>query len=195
MKLAQNQTQYQQAAPAGYEQDIDTHNAIYETPRIVYQYVYEYQYIFITAAVFGFIGLWWWWKKRKSTPTLPSEVEPEKLKAEEEPDYTTKPCPTCAGTGEVAKTRDVTIKCAHCKGSGIDICHHCGGTGKYGFGLRVPQSEEEVQSFMGCDYCEGKGNKIPAAACCMCKGTRKESYKESYKAPCPTCGGSGKVKR
>jgi len=99
-------------------------------------------------------------------------------------------CPTCGGTGKVKKKQIKTAPCKHCKETGIDICHHCGGTGRNGLGYGVPL--EDIENYPKCDYCGGKGFPDVPLACCMCKGKRKEIYEESYEAPCETCKGSGK---
>ncbi len=98
-------------------------------------------------------------------------------------------CKTCGGSGKVKKKRTISAPCGHCKQTGRDICHHCGGSGHYGGGLTVPQTQDEVDSLMKCDYCKGKGFSNPSVACCMCKGARKEYAEESYEAACPDCRG------
>ena len=138
--------------------------------------------LFVPVLGFFWFG-WREWLKRKTKPELPAED-----------DGTKAPCGTCGGSGEVTKKRKFSAPCKHCKETGMDICHHCGGTGRYGVGLTVPQTEDEVASLMKCDYCKGSGFKKPAISCCMCKGKRKEEAEESYKEKCPTCGGSGRTK-
>lgn len=117
-------------------------------------------------------------KKHKTEPQLPSEQDE-------------KPCPTCGGKGTITKRRTISTPCGHCKQTGRDICHHCGGSGHYGGGLTVPQTQDDVDSLMKCDYCEGKGFSSPPIACCMCKGARKEYAEESYEDTCPDCKGTG----
>ncbi len=136
----------------------------------------------LLVPVLGFFWLGWReWLKRKTRPELPAEDDGTL-------------CKICGGSGEVTKKRKISAPCKHCKETGMDICHHCGGTGRYGVGLTVPQTEDEVASLMKCDYCNGSGFKEPAVPCCMCKGKRKEEAEESYKEECPICGGSGRTK-
>lgn len=144
------------------------------------------------AVILGFFA-WWQWFKRKKTGALPAEKELEKkvVKVEKE-EYL---CLTCKGKGTVTNHRTTTVKCGHCKGTGNDICHHCGGTGHYGEGLMVPETQEEVESLMKCDYCGGSGWQSPRLACCMCKGARKETFNEPYETICPTCNGMGKLEK
>ena len=137
----------------------------------------------VIAALALFCFTWWRkWLKRKKTTDLPAED-----------DGTV--CKTCGGKGTITKTRTLTAPCNHCKQTGRDICHHCGGSGRYNGGFTVPQTQEEVESLMKCDYCEGSGFTTPALPCCMCKGKKKEEYQESYEAPCPTCNGTGRTAR
>lgn len=138
------------------------------------------------AIIFAFLGSKWWRKllKQKKKSGLPSEAENGKE---------TVPCPTCGGSGKITKKRMKSVDCGHCKGTGKDICHHCGGSGRCGLGFVVPKTEEEVENFMKCDYCKGTGFPKPPIACCMCKGKRKIEYQESYEETCPTCKGAGSV--
>ncbi len=135
--------------------------------------------VIITGALF-----WFGWGKKfykgKKKPDLPAED-----------DGTV--CKTCGGKGTITKKRTITVPCYHCKQTGRDICHHCGGSGRYGVGLTVPQTQEEVESLMKCDYCGGKGFPKTPFACCMCKGKRKEEFEESYETPCPDCRGTGRT--
>ncbi|OHA52156.1 MAG: hypothetical protein A3A97_04570 [Candidatus Terrybacteria bacterium RIFCSPLOWO2_01_FULL_40_23] len=139
-------------------------------------------YVVAAVAVFVFFWLGWrqWrkWKKRSVLPPVGGAVEKTV-------------CGTCGGSGKVKRKRMKSVPCGHCKQTGRDICHHCGGTGRYGVGLTVPQTEEEVQSMMKCDYCKGSGFPKIAIACCMCKGKKKEEYEEIYEVPCPDCRGTG----
>lgn len=150
----------------------------YNSPSLILYYASA------TAIIFVLFWLGWWRKlfKRKKKPGLPSEAEKG-----------TVPCPACGGGGKIAKKRKAYADCKHCKGKGIDICHHCSGTGRCGLGLVVPETEEEVENFMKCDYCGGKGFPELVLPCCMCKGKRKLEYEESYEETCPTCKGSGQV--
>ncbi len=146
-------------------------------------------YIVLAVAaltIFFWFG-WREWLKRKKKSVIPPVGG---TKAEKEGEEKT-PCETCGGSGKVKEKRRKSVPCKHCKQTGKDICHHCGGTGRYGVGLTVPQTEEEVESLMKCDYCKGSGFKNPAMPCCMCKGKRKEEYEETYEVPCPTCKGTG----
>ena len=144
------------------------------------------------AVVLGFFA-WWEFFKRKKTKSLPAEKEPEKkvVKVEKE-EYT---CPTCKGKRTITKHRTVTAPCGHCKQTGIDICHHCSGTGKSGGGgFGVPL--DDIENYPNdCPFCGGKGTPEVALPCCMCKGKRKETYQEPYEAPCPTCKGTGNVEK
>ena len=135
----------------------------------------------LAALAFFFWFGWREWLKRKKGKALPAEKEGEEKTV----------CETCGGSGKVTKKRIKSVPCDHCKRTGKDICHYCGGTGRYGVGLTVPQTQEEVESMMKCDYCEGTGFKNPVLPCCMCKGKRKIEVPESYEETCPTCGGSG----
>ncbi|OGH68607.1 MAG: hypothetical protein A3J66_01130 [Candidatus Magasanikbacteria bacterium RIFCSPHIGHO2_02_FULL_47_14] len=132
--------------------------------------------------VLAFLGLEEWlrkWRKKKKKPELPAEAE--KIV-----------CPTCGGSGKITKKRRKTVPCGHCKATGIDICHHCSGTGRDGLGYGVPL--EDIENYPKCLYCSGKGVPELFIACCMCKGKRKEEFDEPYEVPCPTCKGSGWVR-
>lgn len=102
------------------------------------------------------------------------------------------PCKTCGGTGVVKEKVSKSAPCGHCKETWRDICHHCGGSGKNGLGLPMPQTEEEVASLINCDYCGDKGFSDPPVACCMCKGEKKIYYQETIEVPCPDCKGKKK---
>ena len=165
--------------PSPLPQTIDTEST--GRPGL-YSYI---PYILYTAAalliIFSFA--WWhWWRKlfkRKKKSELPAEAE--KIV-----------CPTCGGSGKITKKRKVTVPCGHCKEKGIDICHHCGGTGRDGLGYGVPI--EDIKNYPKCLYCGGNGVPKIALPCCMCKGKRKEEFEESYEVPCPTCKGSGWIR-
>lgn len=145
-------------------------------------------YAVVVILVFFWFGEWWrrWLKRRKKTE-LPSEAEETKPPAEAEQIV----CPTCGGTGKVTKKRTKTAPCNHCKQTGIDICHYCGGTGRNGLGYGVPL--EDIENYPKCDYCGGKGFPEIVLPCEFCKGKRKIEYQESYEETCPTCKGSGRV--
>lgn len=141
-------------------------------------------YYVLYAAIIIFALFWfdWWrkWRKRKKTTTLPADD-----------DGTV--CKTCGGKGTIIKSRIIRVPCGHCKQTGLDICHYCGGSGRYNGGFTAPQTQEEVESFMECEYCRGKGfPKIPIV-CCMCRGKKYEEGPESYEETCPTCKGTGRV--
>ncbi|MEK7514681.1 MAG: hypothetical protein AAB587_02565 [Patescibacteria group bacterium] len=131
----------------------------------------------------GFVFFFWlgWreWLKRKKETELPAEAE--KIV-----------CSTCGGSGKITKKRKMSAPCRHCKETGIDICHHCSGTGRNGLGIGVPL--DDIENYPKCDYCFGKGFPEIPLRCCMCKGKRKEEYEESYEETCPTCKGSGWIR-
>ncbi len=139
-------------------------------------------FLYAIIAVLAFLGIEEWlrkWRKPKKKPELPAEAE--KIV-----------CETCGGSGKIKKKRKVTIPCGHCKESGVDICHHCSGTGRDGLGYGVPL--EDIENYPKCLYCSGKGTPELVVGCCMCKGKRKEEFDESYEVPCPTCNGSGWIR-
>lgn len=141
-----------------------------------YNYIlYFFAIILLTFFIKKLLEIW----KKSKKPSLPAED-----------DGTV--CGTCGGSGKVKEKVTKYAPCGHCKQTGIDICHHCGGSGRYGVGLTVPQTEEEVQNLMKCDYCGGSGFPNPPFACCMCKGKRKESYEETVEVSCPNCKGTGR---
>ena len=148
--------------------------------------LYSYaSYILYAAAIILitlFFAWWHWWRKffkPKKKPELPAEAE--KIV-----------CPTCGGSGKITKKRKITAPCGHCKKTGIDICHHCSGTGRDGLGYGVPL--EDIENYPKCLYCRGKGVPKMPIRCCMCKGKREEEFEESYEVPCPTCKGSGWIR-
>ena len=137
-------------------------------------------YALLTGVFASFFWLGWRkWLKRKKETELPAEAE--KIA-----------CPTCGGSGKITKKRKITAPCGHCKKTGIDICHHCGGTGRDGLGYGVPL--EDIENYPKCLYCRGKGVPKMPIRCCMCKGKREEEFEESYEVPCPTCKGSGWIR-
>lgn len=158
-------------------------------------------YAVVVVLVFFWFGEWLRrWLKRRKKIELPSEAEETKPPTEaEKSEEKTKPpaeaekivCPTCGGTGKVTKKRTKTAPCNHCKQTGIDICHYCGGTGRNGLGYGVPL--EDIENYPKCDYCGGKGFPELVLPCEFCKGERKIEYQESYEETCPTCKGSGRV--
>ena len=137
-------------------------------------------YVVAALAVVFFFDWWRKWMKRKKTKTFPAEKDDTV-------------CPTCGGTGKVTKKRTKTAPCGHCKGKGIDICHHCSGTGRSGGGgFGVPL--EDIENYpKDCPYCGGKGFPKIVLSCEFCKGKGKIEYQESYEETCPTCKGSGRV--
>ena len=112
-------------------------------------------------------------------PPLPSE-------------YDTIPCSTCGGLGKIKKKEKKFVPCTHCKETGTDICHYCGGTGEYSGGYMIPETKEEAESFMKCDYCSGTGFTNPPLFCCMCKGKKQEEYEETIDVICADCKGAGR---
>jgi len=141
-----------------------------------------YSYILYAVALVLLVFFWkrlLEWLKRSKRPELPAEDDGTL-------------CPTCGGKGTITKKRTITAPCKHCKQTGIDICHHCGGTGRNGLGYGVPL--EDIENYPKCDYCGGKGFPKLVLRCCMCKGARKETYEESYEVTCPDYKGSGRKK-
>lgn len=128
--------------------------------------------------------IWWrkWSKYRKKRVLLPEPpAEAEKIV-----------CPTCGGSGKIIKKRRVSVPCGHCKKSGLDICHHCSGTGRDGLGYGVPL--EDIENYPKCLHCQGKGSPEIPTVCCMCKGKRTEEYDEPFEEMCATCKGSGWIR-
>ena len=144
-------------------------------------------------AIIAALALAFFWKKLLELFKEKKGTEPTKENTELPAEAEKIPCPTCGGTGKITKHRMVTVPCDHCKSTGNDICHFCGGSGHYGGGLTVPQAQDEVDGMKKCDWCEGNGWDKFHKACCMCHGTKKESYQEAYQVPCPTCKGIGLV--
>lgn len=148
-------------------------------------------YIVIVAG----LAVGFFWKrliellKGKGGTKAEAEKEKNDLPAEAEKI----PCKTCGGTGKIKKYQTKSVPCGHCKQTGIDICHHCSGTGKSGGGgFGVPL--DDIENYPNdCPFCGGKGTPEIMLPCCMCKGRRKETYEEPYEVPCPTCKGSGLV--
>lgn len=142
-------------------------------------------FYFAFVVAIGFVLFWFgWWRellKRKKSG-LPSEAEKE-----------TVPCATCGGSGKISKKRTKLIDCPKCKGAGKEICRYCNGTGRYGVGLTVPQTKEDLENYMKCDYCGGTGVSKPLVSCSMCKGEKKIGIEESYEVTCPTCKGAGHI--
>lgn len=148
-------------------------------------------YIIIVAG----LAVGFFWKrliellKGKGRTKAEAEKEKNDLPAEAEKI----PCKTCKGTGKIKKYQTKSAPCGHCEQTGIDICHHCSGTGKSGGGgFGVPL--DDIENYPNdCPFCGGKGTPEIALLCCMCKGKKKETYEESYEVPCPTCQGTGLV--
>lgn len=157
-----------------------------------------------TVVLLVFFRFRWWrrWLKRRKKTELPSEAEDvkppteaekSKKKAEQSPAEAEKlVCPTCGGTGKITKHRTKTVPCNHCKQTGVDICHHCSGTGRNGLGYGVPL--EDIENYPKCDYCAGKGFPEIPSPCEFCKGKRTIEFQEPYEEPCPTCKGSGWIR-
>ncbi|OHA52353.1 MAG: hypothetical protein A3A30_04020 [Candidatus Terrybacteria bacterium RIFCSPLOWO2_01_FULL_48_14] len=138
--------------------------------------------VFASGGILAWFAWWEWMKRRKMTgPKAESDGSEEKI------------CPTCGGSGKIKEKVRKSAPCDHCKKTGRDICHYCSGTGRYGVGLVVPETEDDIQNFMKCDYCEGSGFKNPPLPCCFCKGERKIWYDEWYEKTCPKCKGTGRV--
>ena len=164
-------------------------NTIYQTSVIpsnpFSSYLLYVAIIVVLAAAFFWKRLIELLKRKKGTESVPGE------KAELPAEAEKIPCSTCKGTGKITKHQTKSVPCGHCKKTGIDICQHCGGTGRNGLGYGVPL--EDIENYPKCDYCGGKGFPETVLSCCMCKGARKETYEEAYEVPCPTCKGSGLV--
>ncbi len=127
--------------------------------------------VIVTICYYWYTWLWEWYEKYKKDH--PQPMPP--------------PCETCGGSGSITKKVTKSAPCWHCKETWRDICHHCGGSGKNGLGLRIPETEEEVASLLDCNYCGGKGFSDPPIACCMCKWKSKIDYQETVTLPCPDC--------
>lgn len=89
------------------------------------------------------------------------------------------PCSTCNGSGlgwefSWKKKKIVNITCHNCKGKKTFKCYHCYGKG-------VEPEEEKTET---CPICNGNKEIVV--------GNAKKGFK---KQRCPTCRGSGKVKK
>lgn len=100
-------------------------------------------------------------------------------------------CPKCVGTGKITVRQKEHVDCRHCKGTGKDICHYCGGTGKIGVGTEILQSESEAENFVKCNYCDGKGFPKFPPPCCKCNGKKIVEFFEYHDESCPMCKGKG----
>jgi hypothetical protein len=123
---------------------------------------------------------------------------------------TSKPCPTCNGTGKIKKwiEQEEKVRCPNCQNVPFERCPHCGGTGKSNEAAQwaLPKSQAEMKFLPPCDWCQGTGFKmgghmkgmIPpftGATCVNCKGrgyTIQKKQKEKEET-CPTCKGKGVV--
>ncbi len=140
--------------------------------------------LYIIFPIIIIIALFW----KKLTELMKKKSEPG-LPAEDDGTL----CPVCGGAGRVTKKRKRTEPCGHCKGTGNDICHDCGGTGKYSTGFTIPQTQEEVDSLLECPHCEGKGFPPVRNICEFCKGKGKIEFEESYEEAYSKCKGSGRI--
>lgn len=142
----------------------------------------SFYFAVIAMIIFAFFGFEWWRRllKKKSKPTLPAED-----------DGTV--CKTCGGSGNVTHKRKKTVDCGSCKKTGRELCKYCNGTGRYGGGLTVPETEEDLQNYMKCDYCGGTGFAEIPVPCSICKGNKKIEIEESYEEKCSACKGSGRI--
>jgi len=146
------------------------------------------------ATMLALLGIWEWLKRLKEKKTSKCDRCGKKSSENE-------PCLNCDGKGTVEEEYEATVKCEHCKGSGLDPCHNCGGTGKMTM-PNAPQSPEELEALPPCDFCGGTGKKRVGAGhdmheaneanaagqgCCMCHGKKEESYKAKRQVPCPVC--------
>ena len=136
----------------------------------------------IAAIISAFFGFEWWRRllKKDKKRELPAED-----------DGTV--CKTCSGSGKVEQKRKKTVDCGSCKKTGRELCKYCNGTGRYGVGLTVPETEENLESYMKCDYCGGTGFMETPLPCSVCKGNKKIEIEESYQAACPACKGIGRT--
>lgn len=119
--------------------------------------------------------------KKKSEPRLPAEDDGTVCKA-------------CGGSGKITRIISKSMPCGRCKRTGNNPCHYCNGSGKYGVGLTVPQTQDEVDSLMDCPYCGGKGFPKVRTNCEFCHGTGKIEFNEPYEETCSNCKGSGRIK-
>lgn len=161
-----------------------------------------YEAVLATLGAVAFLlGIWEWVKRireRKTGACARCGGEKNGANAEK--------CAECDGTGTVTREVETTIKCEHCKGDGVDPCHHCGGTGKMSL-PNPPQSKEELEGWPPCDFCGGSGKKSLGAgrdfgkankalkgpiACCFCHGKKEITVKLKREVACTACRGSGK---